>query len=357
MFVVILCIIILIIAIIFISYRFITYQSFIQPDFILLTPEARFDHYIERLFQSDDQCTTFDISILQTKYPHEFRKIEHLVVTFKKMEELLMNNRTDIKYNYLHDLYKIWKRLSSEYKTDDKKIVWYPYDRVERFDLPILVKTRSLDNPRYGSIIFKLNKARHFRIMNELLDKGDRLTFEKKKSGVVWRGKSTGYGFDNNIPFRPQSRETLIKKYGDLPPSDIDIGLTTADKKYEKYEKPFMTIDQMLEYRYIISVEGNDVATNLKWIMASNSIVMMPKPTIESWFLENHLMPYVHYIPLKNDFSDLMEQYLKAEQNPVMCQNILRNAKEYVRQFIESSVEIDLQCKILVYYLDHFLWT
>ena len=33
--------------------------------------------------------------------------------------------------------------------------------------------------------------------------------------------------------------------------------------------------------RYALSLEGNDVATNLKWLLASNSVVVMPSPTME----------------------------------------------------------------------------
>ena len=52
-------------------------------------------------------------------------------------------------------------------------------------------------------------------------------------------------------------------------------------------------------------VEGVDVATNLKWVMSSNSIAVMPKPKIESWFMENMLIPEKHYIEIKEDYSDV----------------------------------------------------
>ena len=51
-------------------------------------------------------------------------------------------------------------------------------------------------------------------------------------------------------------------------------------------------------------VEGVDVATNLKWVMSSNSIAVMPKPEIESWFMEKTLIPDFHYIEIKKDYSE-----------------------------------------------------
>lgn len=37
-----------------------------------------------------------------------------------------------------------------------------------------------------------------------------------------------------------------------------------------------MSVEDQKRYRYIVSLEGYDVATNLKWIMNSNSLCLMP---------------------------------------------------------------------------------
>ncbi len=66
-----------------------------------------------------------------------------------------------------------------------------------------------------------------------------------------------------------------------------------------------MSLYDHLHYRYIMALEGNDVATNLKWIMSSNSIAVMPRPTCETWFMEGRLIPNYHYIEIADDFHDL----------------------------------------------------
>ena len=57
-----------------------------------------------------------------------------------------------------------------------------------------------------------------------------------------------------------------------------------------------------------MALEGNDVASNLKWVMSSNSIAVMPRPTCETWFMEGKLIPNYHYIEIKPDYSDLPEK-------------------------------------------------
>ena len=47
-----------------------------------------------------------------------------------------------------------------------------------------------------------------------------------------------------------------------------------------------------LEYKAIIMIEGNDVASGLKWALYSRSVVMMPEPTVTSWALEEMLEPW-----------------------------------------------------------------
>lgn len=63
-----------------------------------------------------------------------------------------------------------------------------------------------------------------------------------------------------------------------------------------------MTLRQHLDYKFILSLEGNDVASNLKWVMSSNSLAVMPRPTCETWFMEGRLIPNYHYVEIKPDF-------------------------------------------------------
>lgn len=69
-----------------------------------------------------------------------------------------------------------------------------------------------------------------------------------------------------------------------------------------------MSITDQLKYKFVISLEGNDVATNLKWIMLSNSVCFMRKPRVESWFMEGSLIPNHHYVLLDDEFSDLEDK-------------------------------------------------
>jgi hypothetical protein len=76
----------------------------------------------------------------------------------------------------------------------------------------------------------------------------------------------------------------------------------------QPYHKHFMSIEEQLQHQFVVSVEGIDVATNLKWIMASNSLCLMRRHRFETWFMEGALVPGYHYVELADDHSDLPEK-------------------------------------------------
>ena len=100
-------------------------------------------------------------------------------------------------------------------------------------------------------------------------------------------------------------------------------------------------------------VEGVDVATNLKWVMSSNSIAVMPRPKIESWFMENKLIPDKHYIEIKDDYSDLESKIKYYVKKPEKCKIIIKNANQYVSQFKNKSRE-DLISLLVIEKYFHF---
>ena len=107
----------------------------------------------------------------------------------------------------------------------------------------------------------------------------------------------------------------------------------------EVWMTPKKTIREHLDYKFIMALEGNDVASNLKWVMSSNSIAVMTRPTCETWFMEGKLIPDYHYIAIKDDLSDLEEKLTYYINHPVEAEQIVKHAHEYVAQFFDAERE------------------
>jgi len=68
----------------------------------------------------------------------------------------------------------------------------------------------------------------------------------------------------------------------------------------------------------------------LKWQLASNSVVFMTRPSVVSFLMEDLLVPYVHYIPLQDDFSDLEDMVRWAKKNDKKARWIANQATKYM---------------------------
>jgi hypothetical protein len=187
-------------------------------------------------------------------------------------------------------------------------------------DIPSIVKSRPIQDENENSVLLKLNKIRHFNYTN------DSKNFTDKQNKLI--GRSV---------VRLENRVRFHEMYFDHPL--CDIGQTNQGTKHDRWIKEKLTIDEHLDYKFILCLEGNDVASNLKWVMSSNSLAVMPKPKFETWFMEGTLIPDYHYICIKDDYSDLEERLQYYINNTDAALVILQNAHQYVNQFKDSKRE------------------
>ena len=205
---------------------------------------------------------------------------------------------------------------------------------------PTVVKTRSMGCDNSNSVLLKLDKCRHYVFLK------DRKTFEEKADRVVFRG-FTGA--------RP-NRQVFCQTFANNP--RVDVAHTLANGSLFANQEatatprtaPRMSLYEHLDFRYIMALEGYDVASNLRWVMSSNSIAVMPRPTCESWFMEERLMPGVHYIEVRDDFSDLEAQLDYYSSHPEEAKEIARNANAYVDQFRDLRREHYIGLRVLEKY-------
>lgn len=200
---------------------------------------------------------------------------------------------------------------------------------------PSITKSRPIVGD-VNSVILKLNKNRHFVYIN------DKIRFRDKLSGVVFRG---------DIYLKPRRIE-FIKRYFDHPMCDFGVVGRVDDEIPEVWRKGKMSIYDHLKFKFVMALEGNDVASNLKWIMSSSSIAVMPRPRFETWFMEDRLVGGVHYIEIVDDYSDLEERLQYYIDNPTEAEAIIRNANSYVAQFRNKQREDLISLMVLDRYFE-----
>jgi hypothetical protein len=206
--------------------------------------------------------------------------------------------------------------------------------------IPSVSKARKIakQDDEYSSIVWPLRLGHHFKNQFEKLFAAQDTPWEQKKNAIVWRGACTGTGSKNRGASQTGSRLTFVQKFAlrnDESDSKINIGMIGSCSPFgirleNKYFKKEMNVEEMLSYKYLLSLEGNDVATGLKWKLASSSVVFMPDPTAESFAMEGLLQPFVHYIPVQRDGSDLEKMIQWAEENDSKAKWISDQATEFM---------------------------
>lgn len=213
------------------------------------------------------------------------------------------------------------------------KFLYVPGDNIETFTQPTIVKSRPIHSDSCNEILMKINAVRHFNFIQ------DDIQFEDKKDLL----------FGRLAVYQPH-RIAFFEQHFNNPLCDIGDVAVGTDSKWLKDK---VSINEHLNYKFILALEGNDVATNLKWIMSSNSIAVMPKPKYETWFMEGRLIPNVHYICVKDDYSDLDAQLEYYINNPAAAQEIIKNAQKWVAPFKDKNLELLLNILVLDKYFKY----
>lgn len=200
-------------------------------------------------------------------------------------------------------------------------------------EVPAVVKSRLLAADNQNSVVLKLDKLRHFMYVH------DTKPFREKKDFAIFRGKIR----------QSRLRTLFLQKFFGHPMCDCGV-VGRNEGCPDEWMTEKKTIREHLDYKFIIALEGNDVASNLKWVMSSNSLAVMTRPTCETWFMEGTLIPDYHYVEVKEDFSDFEEKLRYYINHPEKAEEIIRHAHEYVDQFRNDEREELLQLMVMERY-------
>ena len=226
-----------------------------------------------------------------------------------------------------------FKHNSARFYDFYKLLINFPFFLRFNYDLsdfhglpktPTLVKNRLIDRRNKNCVLLPLNSWRHYK--KHL----DNFCYEQKIPKMVWRGAA----------YKKLRKDFLAET---VKLNFCDVGCTGKIKN--KYSKPWMSVNAHYKYKFIFSVEGNDIASNLRWILSSNSLCFMQKPKYESWFMEGLLKPGIHYVEINKDFSNIKKLYDYYLKRPDKAKKIISNANRHAKLF-ES---LDLQYEIAKY--------
>jgi hypothetical protein len=185
--------------------------------------------------------------------------------------------------------------------------------------------------------------------------------WSSKKDIAVFRGTTTGEGTTtkDNMRIKVSEMDKNNSEY-------INAGITKWNvrprkKKDSKYLdtihikdmsfglKQFMSPYEQSKYKYIIHIQGHVEAFRLEQELSMGSVILKVDTPWKTWYTPM-LKEYVHYVPIKSDLSNLIDQIKWCRNNDAKCKEITENAKIFHDTYITSDSLLDYM-QIMLYTL------
>lgn len=190
------------------------------------------------------------------------------------------------------------------------------------------------------------------------------IPWSKKKSIAVFRGASTGCGV--TVETNPRLKLAYLSKT--TPPDNdgnplLDAGITEWNLRPRKIkgQKFLQTIDvdnmpfglvkrlspqEQNCYKYIINVDGHVSAYRLSLELESGSCILLATSRYKLWY-RDMLQPFVHFVPVKQDLSDLLDKIRWCKANDAKCKKIAQNAAKFASTYLTKNGILDYLQKLL----------
>jgi hypothetical protein len=184
------------------------------------------------------------------------------------------------------------------------------------------------------------------------------IPWKDKKPIAVFRGSSTGCGV--TIETNPRLKLALLssqarKDKDGLP--FLDAGITKWNTRPRKIKGnpyltsldikslgfslvPQLTPKEQSEYKYIINIDGHVSAFRLSLELGMGSVILKVNSQYKLWF-SPLLIPNVHYIPIKEDLSDLIDKIKWCKDNDEKCKKIAQNARKFYEKYLSKNSILD----------------
>ncbi len=162
---------------------------------------------------------------------------------------------------------------------------------------------------------------------------------QKSRNKLLWRGTTTGAQFDKHTPWRLSQRarlhlmtheqegerELIWAHRGELTTGNVSVAELnhlymdtsfagqpeqcdpeTCALMRDKIDfKSFMGLEESYQYKYLMDVDGNGWSGRFHRLMSTRSLVL--KSTAFPEWYNDRVQPWVHYVPIKIDYSDLYD--------------------------------------------------
>jgi hypothetical protein len=121
-----------------------------------------------------------------------------------------------------------------------------------------------------------------------------------------------------------------------------------VDKGKRHHYSSYISPEAQTKYKYLIDCGARGYSGRVKLLLHSNRpLFLVDRPQSKQEFFHRHLVPYEHYIPVKEDLSNLLTQLDWAEENYDQATVIAQNARTFALEQINKKKVISYLSEVL----------
>ncbi len=181
-----------------------------------------------------------------------------------------------------------------------------------------------------------------------------------KKNVIFFRGSDSGIRDNSSFDaWKKSPRPQLVRlsiKYPHLIDAKFALSLHYGHRHFfdeaqrEGYIGDYVPMKDYVRYKYLIDLDGNCAsAPRLALMLHSNCVVFKTITNSVQWFYKA-LKHNVHFIPVKEDFTDLFTQMLWAKEHDQECMQISKNAQKLATEVLSREAVYEYLYRLLIEY-------
>jgi hypothetical protein len=115
----------------------------------------------------------------------------------------------------------------------------------------------------------------------------------------------------------------------------------------------FISLPEHCRYKYLIDIQGCGYSGRTKILLFSGRPLFLVDRQWHEYFYKD-IKPYTHYIPVKEDLSDLIEKLDWADNHQEEALKIAKNAQDYAINNLTRGKAVEYLANVLVEYSNNY---
>lgn len=135
---------------------------------------------------------------------------------------------------------------------------------------------------------------------------------------------------DKRIGWRGTIASSDERRWLQIIADDNPDKLFVGDYSYDNRDK-YVPMTDLAKYKYTLDIRGYGWTDRVKVLMQLGRPMFLVDRPFREWYFDK-LIPMEHFVPVKEDMSDLIEKYDHLESHPDVYDHIVKCASEFVKE-------------------------